>query len=169
MQKVEATLDVTGAGKGKRGRGGSVPSPKERRTLWEASLTSSSYLPPQSIPPQVPSVNRVFACEYPVKRCRHCGARAAGRRNGGNPLAKWRNPSFWDGRSSCPKPCRTTPQNGIQSKPDSALRFRSTDSPRPLSPLARGRRAGPMRNGSPVRREDAGLPPPPARVLQERG
>ena len=151
---MEAILDVTGAGKRKRGRGGSVPSPKERRTLWQATPTTSSYPPNPYRHRFLQSI--VFVYEHCVKTCRRRSARAAGRRNGGNPLAKWRNPLYWEGHSSCLNRCRTTPRNGIQSKPDSAPCFRSTDSRQPLSPLARNRRPGPMRNGSPVRREDAG-------------
>ncbi len=58
-------LVVTGPrGQRKRGRGGSFPSPKERRTLWEAIRTTSSY--PSSVPPQVPSAhgNRIrISCQ----------------------------------------------------------------------------------------------------------
>ena len=58
---------MTGPGKRKRGRGGSVPSPKERRILWEAIRTTSSY--PSSVPPQVPlpNGNRMrIACQYHI-------------------------------------------------------------------------------------------------------
>ena len=151
--------------KRKRGRGGSVPSPKERRTLWESIRTTSSYPPHQYHHRFL--CRMIIACEYRVKPHRQSGTRTAGRKGRNLPengeICREREAPTLS--SGC---CRRRTQYGIQSKREPALLLcpvdshfrrwgeavRVSDFSWERLPASRGRWAGLMRSGALIRAED---------------